>query len=488
MFNDFKLVDGRPASVQVKDYIKELIYKGILRADQKLPSTREFASLWQLSRNTVMTAYRELEDEGLIHSVAGKGSYVAQEVVPAVDGARLEWKDMIGACARTAEELDLMKHGVRWEKGMISFTSIAPDEKLFDLDNVKRAFLDRMSLEGEILLNYGYAKGYKPLIDYLMRYMETKGVDLTGKDLLVTNGFTEGLDLVLSAVHKPHRRVLCENPTHHTALKLFKMHGMEITGIPMQEDGLELEDLERALIRQSFDLAYLIPSYHNPTGIVMSPEKRMEALRLFGDYRIPVIEDGFNEELRYSGSHVAPLIACGGSGNNVVYIGSYSKVLFPGIRVGWVLADRELIDYLESMKRARSIHTSTLDQAILFQYLHNGNFEKYIKRARNAYKRKYELAVQWCREHIPFARLSGYGGLHLFIELHESLAARDVLSACVRQGVVFTPGDIFHTDGSGTNTFRLGFSRVSEGELEAGIATIGQMVRQLMGEGTGCRR
>lgn len=95
------------------------------------------------------------------------------------------------------------------------------------------------------------------------------------------------------------------------------------------------------------------------------------------------------------------------------------------------------------MKRARSIHTSTLDQAILFQYLHNGNFEKYIKRARNAYKRKYELAVQWCREHIPFARLSGYGGLHLFIELHESLAARDVLSACVRQGVVFTPGDIF---------------------------------------------
>lgn len=103
-----------------------------------------------------------------------------------------------------------MKHGVRWEKGMISFTSIAPDEKLFDLDNVKRAFLDRMSLEGEILLNYGYAKGYKPLIDYLMRYMETKGVDLTGKDLLVTNGFTEGLDLVLSAVHKPHRRVLCE--------------------------------------------------------------------------------------------------------------------------------------------------------------------------------------------------------------------------------------------------------------------------------------
>lgn len=483
MFNDFKLMDGRPAYVQVKDYIKELIYKGILRSDQKLPSTREFAALWKLSRNTVITAYRELEDEGLVHSVAGKGSYVSQEVVPSADSARLEWKEMIGDYARTAEELDLMKHGVRWEKGMISFTSIAPDEKLFDLHNVKRAFLDRMSLEGEILLNYGYAKGYKPLIDYLLRYMETKGVDLTGKDLLVTNGFTEGFDLVLSAMGKPHRRVLCENPTHHTAIKLFKMHGMEIKGIGMEEDGFRLGELEQALAQQSFDLAYLIPSYHNPTGIVMSPEKRMEALRLFGHYRIPVIEDGFNEELRYSGSHVAPLIACGGSGNNVVYIGSYSKVLFPGIRVGWVLADRELVDYLESMKRARSIHTSTLDQAVLYQYLHNGNFEKYIKRARNAYKHKYELAVQWCKEHIPYTRLSGDGGLHLFIELNDSLPARDVLAACVRRGVVFTPGDIFHTDGFGANTFRLGFSRVSEGELEKGIATIGETVRQLMREG-----
>ena len=131
---------------------------------------------------------------------------------------------------------------------------------------------------------------------------------------------------------------------------------------------------------KEFDFAYLIPSYHNPTGIVTSSEKRTELMRLFSKYKIPIIEDGFNEELRYSGSHLAPLLTFAGAGNNVIYISSFSKVLFPGLRVGWIIADKELIHYLESVKRARTIHTSTLDQAVLFQYLHEGYFEKYLKR------------------------------------------------------------------------------------------------------------
>ena len=110
-----------------------------------------------------------------------------------------------------------------------------------------------------------------------------------------------------------------------------------------------------------------------------SSEKRTELMRLFSKYKIPIIEDGFNEELRYSGSHLAPLLTFAGAGNNVIYISSFSKVLFH-LRVGWIIADKELIHYLESVKRARTIHTSTLDQAVLFQYLHEGYFEKYLKR------------------------------------------------------------------------------------------------------------
>jgi DNA-binding transcriptional MocR family regulator len=285
------------------------------------------------------------------------------------------------------------------------------------------------------------------------------------------------LDILLSSLNKKNGRIICENPTHHSALKLFQIHGYEIYGIDMDEDGINIEQLEQSLAEREYDLAYLIPSYHNPTGIVMSSEKRMEIMNLFSKYNLPIIEDGFNEELRYSGSHLAPLVSFAGPGNNVIYISSFSKILFPGLRVGWILADKDLIYYLESVKRARTIHTSTLDQAVLYQYLHEGYFEKYLKKAKSVYKKKYELALHYCKLYIPLKKLSGDGGLHLFIELEDTIDARKVLEKCYQKGTVFSPGEVFYTDGSGKNTFRLGFSRLKEKEIIQGIKIIGEVLK-----------
>lgn len=485
MFHDFKLANDRPVYIQLKDYLKRLIIKGSLQPGQKLPSTRELGLLLSVSRNTIISAYAELESDGFIYAVHGKGSYVAATAAPPASAAppcEIDWPARINDYARQAVELDRMKRGIRAGRNAISFTSIAPDEKLFDLDHVKRAFLDRMAIEGNVLLNYGYAKGYKPLIDYLMNYMEHKGVDLNGKDMLITSGFTEAFDIVLSALRrKEGGSVICENPTHYTAIKNLKLNGFDITGIPMERDGIDLIELERALTERTYDCAYLIPSYHNPTGIVTSPEKRSAAMRLMARHGIPVIEDGFNEELRYSGAHVSPLIATAGRGNGVVYLGSFSKVLFPGLRVGWVLADRRLIDNLESIKRSRSIHTSTLDQSVLYQYLLNGNLEKYLKKARSEYKRKYEWTKRCCETYLPYRKLSGDGGLHLFVEFDKPFDTTELLDACSSQGVIFTPGDMFYTDGGGRHTMRLGFSRVKEEDIEKGLQIIGRTARQLMG-------
>lgn len=479
MYSDLQLTDDRPVYIQVKDYMKRLMLKGGLQAKQKLPSTRELSTLMKVSRSTVLLAYAELEEEGLIYAVKGKGNYVSPSIgTPETETPPWEpdWSDRVSDYAVQAEQLDLMKHGSGAERGEISFTSIAPDEKLFDLHNVKRAFLDRMSLEGEVLLNYGYAKGYRPLMQYLLRYMENKGVDLEGKDILITNGFTEGFDLVLSALRKRSGRALCENPTHHTAIKNLRLHQFELTGVDMESDGLNLKQLENKLASDAYDLAYLVPSYHNPTGIVTSPAKRAEIIRLMNQYKVPVIEDGFNEELRYSGSHVSPLITSVGKGSGLIYLGSFSKVLFPGLRVGWIIADQALIDFLESMKRARSIHTSTLDQSLLYQYLSNGHFEKYLKRARTEYKRKYELVVRCLKQHLPMCRISGEGGLHLFVQFPEAFSTRELLEACKAKGVTFMPGDTFYLEeGQGQNTMRLGFSRVSDENIRKGIRIIGEI-------------
>ena len=477
MFNDFKLVDDRPFYIQLKDYLKKMIMKGHLLEHQKLPSTRELSKLLSVSRNTVLTAYADLEQEGLIYAIKGKGNFIGKVKTSKTPSIELNWKEKVNEVTLLADELDLMKHGVRWEKGMISFNSIAPDEKLFDVENFKRAFLNRMSIEGDIVLNYGYAKGYKPLIDYLLHYMEMKGVDISNKDILITNGFTEGLDILLSSLAKKSGRIICENPTHHAALKLFRLHGLDVHGIEMKDDGIDIDQVEKSLSEMDFDFAYLIPSYHNPTGIVTSSEKRTEIMNLFSKYGIPIVEDGFNEELRYSGSHLAPLLTFAGSGNNVIYISSFSKILFPGLRVGWILADKELIHCLESVKRARTIHTSTLDQAVLYQYLHDGYFEKYLKKAKSVYKKKYELAVHACHQYIPFQRMTGDGGLHLFLELEKGMKSRTLLKKCYEKGVVFSPGDVFYTDGRGSNTFRLGFSRLKEADILKGIKIIGDTLK-----------
>ncbi|WP_123052933.1 PLP-dependent aminotransferase family protein [Clostridium sp. JN-1] len=478
MFSDIKLNKKTPVYIQIKDYIKSMILKGMLRKDEKLPSTREFSSLLNVSRNTIVCAYESLRDEGFIYTKRGKGAFAADVQINHQSKWNVDWTKRINSYTRNAEKLDIVKHEAKWKKGMISFKSIAPDESLFEVEEFKKAFLNRISIEGEKILNYGYAKGYKPLIEYLLKYMENKGVNVENKDILITNGFTEGFDIILSSILNEGDKILCENPTHNTAIKIMKLHNLDIEGVKLDDDGVNLEDLKDKLSNNDFKIAYLIPSYHNPTGIVMSADKRIKVYNLLKKYQVPIVEDGFNEELRYMGSHIAPIAALSNDGNSVLYAGSLSKILFPGIRIGWILADAELISYLESVKRSRNIHTSFLDQAVLYEYLESGNFEKYIRKARKVYREKYEFTIKCASKYIPGAKVFGEGGLHIFIKL-DNINARNVLDICYKRGVIFTPGDIFYTDGSGSDTFRLGFSRLNIQQIGSGLKIIGDVIKSL---------
>lgn len=481
MIFDLNLNNDSPKKLQIENYIKKLINEGLLQSGEKLPSTREMGLMLKVSRNTIIKVYETLCDEGFICTTKGKGTFVLSKKTQSNYGQLLAWNTIVNAYAKKAENLDIVKHEMRSKKGMISFDSISPDKNLFDLEEFKRDFLNILSLEGNNILNYGYAKGYKPLIEYLKGYMTDKGINFENKDVLITNGFTEGFDIVLSSITKPHDKIICENPTHNTALKLMKLHNLSISGIDMEADGINVKELEKKLKKGDLPkAAYLIPSYHNPTGIVMSPEKRLSVLKLLNAYEVPIIEDGFNEELRYSNSNITPIAALNGSGNSVIYIGSFSKILFPGMRIGWVAADKELISYLESVKRSRNIHTSFLDQAIFYEYLRIGNFDKYVKRAKKYYKEKYELAIKYANMYIPHTKLSGEGGLHIFIEV-KGINSRAILKECYKKGVIFTPGNIFFTDNTGNDTFRLGFSRVNKNEIEIGFKIIGDTIKNFLG-------
>ena len=480
IFSDFKLEGNLPIYIQIKNYLSSLINKGLLPNGSKLPSTRELSKILAVSRNSVIAAYDELKADGFLYSVNGKGTFVNSEKLITSSDWNIDWESLENSFSKTANELDIVKNEIPWSSDLISFKSISPDGDLFDMDEFKKSFMSRISVESHKLLNYGYAQGYKPLIDFLGDYMKKKGSFSKSKTTLVTNGFTEAFDLILSSFTKPGDMILCENPTHNTSIKIMRAHGINIQGIDIGKDGLDFDMLENILEKHgnSIKFAYLTPSYHNPTGSVMPPESRLKFYNLMKKYSIPIIEDGFNEELLYSSSHIFPLSSFDTSGNGVIYIGSFSKILFPGMRIGWIYADKKIINRLISVKRCRNIHTSFLDQGVLFDYLNSGKFEKYIKKIRKVYGEKFSVARKCVEKYIDNKYILGDGGLHIFIKL-KGIDARELLDMCYNKKVIFMPGDIFFTDNNGYDTLRLGLSRLSLEDIEKGIKIIGETIDEM---------
>ena len=478
IFSNIDFNDNEPIYMQIENYIKKMIENNMVVNNGKLPATRELSKILGVSRNSIITAYENLEDQGIVYTVKGKGTFISPNKSKDKNWWKINWEEKVNTYGKTSYDLDIIKHEIPWEKNLISFKSISPDGELFDMEEFKKAFLNSISIEGHKILNYGYAKGYKPLMEYLLNYMKTKGVDIEGKDIIIVNGFTEGLEMILTAYTNPSDKIICENPTHNTAIKIMRVHELDVVGVSMNEEGIDTKELEEKLSKGDIKLGYLIPSYHNPTGIVMKGEKRYTVYNLFKKYNVPIIEDGFNEELLYNSTHVSPIAALDNGGSGVIYIGSFSKILFPGIRVGWILADKKVIDILESVKRCKNIHTSFLDQGILYEYLRSGAFDKQIKKVRKVYKEKYEFALECINRYVKPTFVWGEGGLHIYIGI-EGINSRQLLNGCYEKGVIFTPGDIFSVDNISNNTLRLGLSRLTLNEIEEGIKIIGSIKNEL---------
>ncbi|NLM44421.1 MAG: GntR family transcriptional regulator, partial [Clostridiales bacterium] len=196
MFHNIQLNNEQPIYIQIKNYFRTMIAKGMLQKGERLPSTRELSSALNVSRNTVISAYESLVDDGFINIIKGKGAFVSDINVNSSSGWSTDWISRINSYAMEARNLDIVKHEAVWEKDMIPMSSISPDPELFPVEDFKRAFLNIISKESYKILNYGYAQGYKPLIDFLMEYMESKGVNIKGKNILITNGFTEAFEIL----------------------------------------------------------------------------------------------------------------------------------------------------------------------------------------------------------------------------------------------------------------------------------------------------
>jgi DNA-binding transcriptional MocR family regulator len=480
IFLNFKFNNENTKFNQLNNFIKSNIFNGVLKFNDKLPSTRELSQIIKASRNTILKVYNNLEDEGFVEKRKNVGVFVKYKnnLNSTLYKNIIGWNNYFSDYMKISNSEDIIKSELKCKKNMISFKSIAPNEKLFNMESLKRAFLDLVSFEGAKIINYGYAKGYIHLIEWLKNYMSKKGVNVENRDILITNGFTEGFDIIIESLTKENDTILIEEPTHNTVIKILKAHKLNIKTIKIDNNGIDIEKMEKIIYKIRPKFVFLTPSYQNPTGTVIEPEKRLLIYQILKRYNIPIIEDGFNEELLYNSSHIPP-VSSYSSSNDIIYLGSFSKILYPGIRIGWILADKFLIDKIESVKRLRNIHTSFLDQGILYYYLKNEDFDKYIRKSRRYYSEKYKLVIKMVNKYINYEYVSGEGGLFIYVKLKNYISSKLLLEECYKSGVIFMPGYVFNVDNKEDSSFRLGFSRVSDEEIKYGIKIIGQVIKKL---------
>jgi 2-aminoadipate transaminase len=306
----------------------------------------------------------------------------------------------------------------------------------------------------------------------------------TADDILITNGSQQALDLIGKIMLDPGDVVMLEKPTYLGALQAFNQYQASYVVVPMDEDGMRVEEVERLLDRplasgRRIKFIYAIPNFQNPTGRSLSLERRRQLVDLASHYGVPIVEDDPYGELRYEGEHLPSLKSLDTTGS-VIYLGTFSKILAPGLRLGWIVASPEAMEVLLHGKQPSDLHTGMIQQMATYEVTRNGFVDTHVEQVRAFYKERRDVMLRAIEEHFPaeahFTRPNG--GLFVWAELPSNVDTRELLAEAVQQKVAFVPGQGFHPDYSGTNTMRLNFSNVPPDQLREGVRRLGTAIQR----------
>lgn len=369
------------------------------------------------------------------------------------------------------------------DPSMIAFSAGNPSQEAFPVEEVRHWTAEILEQEPILALQYSVSEGYGPLRQRIQDFLQERyKVGSPEDEILVCTGAEQALDLVTKVLCNEGDAVLCESPSFVGALNTFRSYGAQLVGVEMDEDGINLEKLEAALQQnQRIRFMYLIPNFQNPMGVTMSLEKRKGVLELSRRYNVPIVEDNPYGDLRFAGEDVPAIKSMDNSGN-VIYVGSFSKVLSPGLRVAYLCAPKQLMPKLTVAKQCSDVHTPMLNQLICLRFLTELDFDAHIARCCNIYRHKYELAAQGIREHFSpkVCATQPQGGLFLWVSLPEGADGAAFAKEATARGVAVVPGNAFLMDDSQPcNAFRLNYSTVSDEKLCRGLEILGQLTREL---------
>lgn len=366
---------------------------------------------------------------------------------------------------------------------VISFAGGLPAPELFPIEEMKE--ISRIVLEesGTQALQYSTTEGFQPLREQIARRMNSKNkTNVTKDDILITNGSQQGLDFAGRVFLNEGDVVLCESPSYLGAINAFKSYGSKFIEVPTDKDGMIMEELEKILeVTENVKMIYVIPDFQNPTGITWTLERRKKFIEIISKYEIPVLEDNPYGELRFKGESLPSLKSMDKKGL-VIFLGTFSKILCPGYRLGWTCAYQNILKKFIFVKQVADIQASSISQIEVSKFIDLYNLDNHVKKINEVYARRRDLMLETMKEEFPEGVEYTYpeGGLFIWVELPKHLDSRIIMKDCLANNVAYVPGGSFFPNGGTENCFRLNYSNMSDDRIVEGIKRIGLVLRKYM--------
>jgi len=480
-----------PIYMQIRNALREMIMTGSLAPGYRLPPERKLATALDVNRSTVVKAYEELAADGLIQSYVGRGTVVASAGGAGESGLMgappLRWTHLFNRqSARTNDPLisNLLNQLV--QSNTINLAAGAPAPELYPVEDIAGIAAEILAESPHQMLEYSSPQGLLSLRTYLSVHMRERGFMVSPDDILVTSGSQQGLDLLARVMLEPGDCVLVEEPSYPGALQVFRAAGARLVGVPRDENGIPIDVLEQAMIRYRPKFFYTTPTFQNPSGLSLNESERRALLNVAYRCHVPVIEDDTYSEIYYEHPPVQSLAALDSCGM-VLYLSTFSKMLFPGMRVAWAAGPGEVIRQMIMARQLDDIHTATLAQQIIAEYCRRGLLREHLENTRQYYKVRRDAVLKALQDFsLPGMHWTEpEGGLYIWCQLPPGISGERLLAICQAARVVFVPGAAFYADANGSDHIRIGFTRHDEKSLRSGIEAICQGIRQLRKEMVG---
>jgi 2-aminoadipate transaminase len=478
-----------PIAAQIVSYLRRAIEAGRLEPGTKLEPIRMLARELGLNRETVATAYRELERLGLTEATVGRGTFVlgtpsASRRGVGGEASERPFEPVFSHASEALRAAGVSRVDYTAPESAVRFERLIPDGSLYPHEAFRRALHRALGKGGAALYDYGDPRGLEPLRRALVERMARSGIEASLDDVVITAGSTQGFAITARLFCDAGDAVAVESPTYPWAVATLSALGLRVAPIPLAADGMDLERLDATLARGGVRLIYTMPSFHNPTGLSTSLAHRKQLLEIAGRHRVPILEDDFEKDLRVRGRGAPPLRALDRQGL-VVYLGTFSKALFPAARVGWLFAPPRIAEAAVLAKRTMDLTTSPLIQAGLALFLREGSYDRHLRRVVKEVSARLELAEALLASELPegsrFERCDG--GFLVWVTLPEALDSAALLEDARRAGVVYAPGALFYPDGRRNSSLRLSLAHTRLDDIERGIRTLGKVVRDALQRG-----